>query len=229
MAIALDGTSSSGTFATITSFSWPHTTAGTGLILIVGAQTRDPTDADQTIGSITYAGTTLTKIRSDQDTGGASHTRSELWYVKSPTTGLGTISLYLGGTTEFAAGNGISLTGVDQTTPIGSNAGTRGLATGGSVALTIDNTNSWMVDSIYSKSGSNLTIGANQTQIHQLTISSDRAAASYEGTVSNPGTMSWSFSTTDDFAMSAAVVNPTIPPPSVTTVGWKTLLGVGRG
>src|SRR3990167_4631231 len=117
MAIAFDVASNSGNPGTVASFSWSHTVAaGSDLLLIVGVNMYDATDADRVVSGITYNGVALTQsITLNDDT---TDIRSDIWYLKNPTTVANTVEVTMAGTVTDPSAFACSFSGVDQTTPI---------------------------------------------------------------------------------------------------------------
>jgi hypothetical protein len=97
--IAID-TASSG-FAQSSNLSWPHTVgAGTDRFLLVGVSIRD-LDPPDSVSTITYAGQSLTKIGRKSFNRDAS---VEMWYLKNPPTGTGSVVVTLTGIAGIVGG-----------------------------------------------------------------------------------------------------------------------------
>ena len=215
MAISLDSTSNSGVLATVSSNTYSHTCTGSNLVLIVTVETRGGIvgDADVPVSGITYAGAALTKARSDYNDNNF-RTGSEIWYKVNPATGVNNIITTWTGTVEHAGVIAISLTGVDQTNPIGASAGrVANAGTNVFVDITIpqDDDESWLVDCFYHRDGANLTVHSLQTQIAQLAVNAggDRAGASYKGPQGlGARRMSWTAVTADDHNETAVSIAP---------------------
>jgi hypothetical protein len=129
------------------------------------------------------------------------------------------------------AGGSISLTGVDQSNPVelpfsGAN-GNNGTP---SVTVTTVNDNAWVVDSIANRSGAGgnavtATAGAGQTgwwnaNNGNSTNNGVRGAGSYEGPKTPAGAvpMTWTLSSSQDWAIGAVAVKPA---GGVTLVTWE--------
>jgi RHS repeat-associated protein len=204
--IALDTTtsarsSSSQTTASITIGS------GSNRILIVGTSVQDANHANYPITGITYGGVALTKIRSDEATGNA---RTELWYLLNPATGTANIIVNATGSIGELAMEAISLTGVDQTTPIDAQAGQTGNGTASSLSITTSANNTW-VASMFSGEGTITGVGSGQTELGPLTDQSfENAAASYTGPVNPAGASSQIFtmSSGQAYAQSTVSIKP---------------------
>jgi len=213
-AIAFDSATSFAQDAAASSFSFSHTTSGSNRVLIVGVSIRN--DLSQSVSTVTYAGSPLTFLRAD--TNGVS-VRSELWYRVAPATGANTVVVTLSVSAKAAMG-AISLTGVDQSTPIDANAGATGSGTAPSVSVTTVTNNAWVVDAAAFRSTANAeptgTSGSGQTQRWSGYTESGgvsvnvRGKGSTEGPKNSPGgvVMDWSLSASVDWAISAASFRP---------------------
>jgi hypothetical protein len=95
--------------------AWAHTVSGNNRLLLVGAAIR----GNVPIASVTYAGLPLTKIR--HDTFGTD-VRSELWYLVAPPLGTANVQVHMSGSQNVIAG-ATSWTNVNQSNPLGNNAG----------------------------------------------------------------------------------------------------------
>ncbi len=215
-AIAFDSATSFAQDAAASSLSFSHTTSGSNRFLIVGVSIRN--DASQTVSSVTYAAAPLTFLRAD--TNGVS-VRSELWYRVAPATGANTVAVTLSASAKAAMG-AISLTGVDQSTPIDTNAGATGSGTAPSVTVTTVVNNAWVIDATGFRSTANGaptgTAGSGQTERWSGYTESGgvivniRGKGSTEGPKSPAGgvVMDWSLSATVDWAISAASFRPAV-------------------
>jgi len=178
--------------------SWSHTCTGSNLVLSVEVvyQTSAGTDFTHITG-ITYNSVALTLASSATTTTG--HVGTEIWYLKGPSTGANTV---LATFAAPAAGNiggmigAISLTGVDQTTPVDvSTNGAMASATSNSLSATTTKDNDWFVDSNYILNTNNMT--------------------------STSGTMRWGFIDTGDVAASTASTRGPLTPPGSFSMGYS--------
>jgi hypothetical protein len=214
MAIAFDAASYSAVVAGTDTVSWNHTCAGVNRLLVVGVLLSLEV-VIKAVSSITYGGTSLTKIRSDTNSL-SKYQVTDLWYLVNPSTGSNSIVVTLDGnltpTSAMRAG-AISLVGVHQTTPDANN----GAAAQGhtSVVVTTTKDNCWVVDC-----AGNFTtvpvVGAGQTQrVNQQNHStwpSYLAMSTEPQPTAGATTMSWVTNASDYFAVSAASFRP---PPAV--------------
>ena len=115
--IAVDTVSSSPNGNNVGSVSWSHTITSTGsnVALVVGAVSRDSTDADRPVVSVTYNGINLTRIRQDDEP--VNNVYSSVWYLVNPPTGAHSVTITYTSLVTEAFGAAISFTGVDQVSP----------------------------------------------------------------------------------------------------------------
>ena len=211
--IAFDASAS--TSGSAASFTFAHTTSGANRLLLVGVTIR--TDAGQTVSSITYAGAGLTFVRADTI---AASVRSELWYRIAPATGSNSVVVTLSASAKAAVG-AISLTGVDQTTPVDAQNGATGTSVTPSVTVTTVMDGAWVVDAVaFRSTGAGTptgTAGAGQTQRWSQynegggTATNIRGKGSTEGPKTPAGAvvMDWTLAASVDWAISGVAVRPT--------------------
>lgn len=230
MAIALDGTSFGTTEVDGTQLTWTHIVAGDNRLLVVGVPIAHNTIRVQ---SVTYAGSALTFIAGTTNTVSAPDTYVGLWYILAPNIGTNTVAVNYDGTLDNLGGGAISYTDVAQTgNPEGSITGTVS-GTAGTVTVTTVADNSWVVDAVHNSDNQALTVGAGQTERleFRVALATSEGAMSDEGPVTPAGAvaMSWTSIGTDQWAMVAASFAPVGGGgTTVTTAGWKSLMGVGR-
>ncbi|PJE64865.1 MAG: hypothetical protein COU90_01205 [Candidatus Ryanbacteria bacterium CG10_big_fil_rev_8_21_14_0_10_43_42] len=211
--IAYDATSNSGSKLNVSSFNWSHTTSGTNRLLVVGVAMNDSTDSDRTVTGITYNSVAMTNVREDDND--ADNNSTSLWYLANPSSGANTIAVTLNGTNSGATGAAISLTGVDQLSPLDAQNGST-LTNNNSLSTSVTTIadNAWVVDIIFSEVGSQGTpaVGAGQTRVGLVETTPFDSAISYEGPKTPAGsvTMSWSNTVTGgaDWSQSAASFKP---------------------
>lgn len=142
MAIAFDAASS--TSGNSSSFSWSHTCSGSDRLLVVQIGIQNGAEVSP-ITAVTYNGVALTLQRRDYVT---YQVVAETWTLVAPATGANNVQVTLSGADKMAMG-AISLTGVDQSTPVGAKNGyITSSGTGGpqSISLTTSYDNSWIVE-----------------------------------------------------------------------------------
>jgi len=98
-----------------------HTTAGTNRLMLVGVSMNINHGNTAKVSGVTWNGTALTLLGAHNDAGGTR--RVEQWYLLAPATGTAlnvVVSFTIpAGATEGVAAGVTTLTGVDQTTPLG--------------------------------------------------------------------------------------------------------------
>ncbi len=145
MAISINNTSSgeTGQNAFPSSVTFSHTVnAGSNRLLIVSLTSK----RDGSFSAVTYNGVALTKIRDDY--GAALQQRSQLWYLIAPPVGTFNVVATVSGSINDTSYGGLSLDGVDQTSPIEANNGNSGAVNGStnpSAAVTTVTNNDWTV------------------------------------------------------------------------------------
>lgn len=173
----------------------------------------------QQVTGETYNSVALTKI-TGATTSDAAGRELNIWYLKAPSTGANNLvatwnGAALNGSFESSGLSIISLTGVDQTTPVdSSNNGVAAATTTPSLAVTIVNNNAYMVGGCFTDyNPSNFTeTGTNQTRIHAQVAGNPTytGGESYAGPRnSGSQSMSWSVTTdTHDWHIGIAVFKP---------------------
>jgi hypothetical protein len=220
MGIALDTTSDSGAQASVSTFSWTHI-VGNGLansILIVAVGASDAANANNTnVSSVTYGGVALTRGPHITESGAGNG--AEIWYLIAPAAGSASIQVTLVGSCATSHAAGVSLSGVNQTTPTdGSNTTNAGQSL--SIATTVDG--DWIFDAAAVGTGNTGRIngfGAGQTALFP-TSGTATQGASYSGPDTPAGTFSTSF-TTSGFTQEAYVSLAIQPAPATASSGWE--------
>lgn len=213
MAIAFDADSRGLGAAPSSSLTWSHTVSGTDRILIVGMNARSTTTA-----GVTYNGVAMTlAINKAYITGEVS-----LWYLSAPSTGANNVIATLAGASTGLQGGGVSLTGVDQTSPIDATNSSSGSSITASVSVTTVADNCWVIDCMGQSSGpASITANGSQTQHWDVTPVSSSCGGSSKGPVSPPAStsMSWTINPSGDWGDTVLSLLPAaiIPPPSSRT------------
>src|SRR5437899_4287912 len=175
--------SSSQTGGTSTT-TWAHTTSGTNNVLVVGVSWANI--ITRTVTSVTYAGQTMTSAGSAVNAG---NTGAEIFYLVAPAVGSNTVIVTLSGAANSLVGGAVTLTGVNQTTPLGIFASATGTSVTPSVTVTI-NTGETVIDTVSLTSSGAITVGVGgQTQQWQAGTSGRGAGSTKPGAPSP--TMSW--------------------------------------
>ena len=213
--VAVDTVSTS-TGGPATSLTWSHTVSGSNRLLVVGVTMR----AYQTISSVTYAGTGLTKSGAVQ-AGTGNNPRTEIWYSKDfePTTGTNNIIVTPSGS-EYMEAGAISFTGVYQTTPLGPFASNYAASGSPSTVAVTSATGDIVLDVLKFWNGSGeSTKDASQTQ--RWYLSSDGGHKGGGSTKAGAGSVTMSWTRTDNNAWSHAGVSVKSYQSSISTTGFS--------
>jgi hypothetical protein len=202
-AIALDATNNTlNTISVVTSMSWTHTVSGTDRVLWAGIMMDDSADVDRTVTALTFNSDVMTRFGTDgnDDT---TNVTIEQWNRTAPDVGSSlTIQVTFNGFIEYAYGVSVSLTGVDQTDPLGTN-NSSAVTDANTITYTIaTNTlsnadNAWIIEMSNIETGASITCTPNSGQTEFVDISTsastDRICAGYEGPITPPSrqTVSW--------------------------------------
>ncbi len=218
--IAFDAASNSGALASTTSTTFALTVAvGTGLngIVVIVSASRGGTTAALTISGITYGGVAAVKARrdeySDVDSGRLA---TEIWYVVNPPTGANNVIVTEGGTVSFSAVTAMSFFNVDAKNPIDNSNGNSALGQASPItnSVTTLSSGAWLVDSVYSKTGGAIAVGANQFQKSNVPVNSggDQVGSSSKGPISPPAStaMAWTYTTADDYCQTIVSLTPSL-------------------
>ena len=190
--ITFDATSTSYSSGT-SSLSWSHTVGSNdSRLLIVGVSVGTTTN----VSSVTYGGVSLTRL-TYKDNG--SQNRTELWYLKNPSSGAANIVVNMASSAMLTAG-AISWYNVDQDTTFG----TPVTASGSSQTPTVNVSSASdevVVDAVaghIDMSVGTMSVGSGQTQRWNRTQTESLMHGETAGGSSEPGasttTMSWSLS-----------------------------------
>ena len=185
--------------------------AGTDRLLVVSIGVSKPAVA---VNGVTFNGTLLTKDTTIQ-TGDA---KIELWYLL-----LGTSSTATSGNVVATWNSGSLLegvmavsdyTGVNQASPIKARTALSG--TGNSASVSVSTTPGDLVIDAIAKTGNAPNIGANQVSIASDGTNSVKQASSYEIATTSTTTMSWGFTSSENYAIIAVALDG-----GGTTVSWN--------
>ena len=219
MALAIDAvTNASGSGAG--PFTWSHTCAGSDRVLVVGISYYDSGD---TVSAITYNSVAMTVVGSSTVSNGQCTV--SLYRLIAPATGSNTVSVtFTGSVFDFKAGS-ISFTGADQTTPLGAANTATGSSTTPSVNIT-SATGEIVLDTIAIVHSGTLTVDGSQAQRWNGTGGGFIKGAASTEDGSTTTTMSWSNSSSQDWALTGVSVKPVAAAPS--GVHQLCLTGVGN-
>lgn len=191
-----------------TTMSWPHTTNSQNNRLLVVSVQIDAVGV--TVGSITYAGSPLTKAMNQigNCNGVVNQCDAEIWYLKAPQSGTNTIQVTVaGGTATDLIAGAVTFSNVDQTTPVGTtSAVTANIASPHVLTVTGTNTNQIVVDSV--ADSRLITVDPSQTQINNIVGATIDGGGSYKaGRNASNTVMSWSSDTTGVYAQVGVAIN----------------------
>jgi len=217
--VTLDGAVSSGTAASGSSLSFAHTTGtGNNRLLLVGVSWNCGS-TNRTISSVTFtpdggSAAGLSEVITQLGYSTSNPRYTAIYSLLNPPSGqTGTVTVTFSGSVS----NGImagaaNFAGVDQTTPLGTPAGTNGNSTAASVGFTGLNGDELVFDHVFLGAGSSsytLSVGPDQTELWNPDyVANLRAAASIEQATSSSVTMSWTVSTGNYWAIAAVPINP---------------------
>lgn len=206
-AIAFDAASNGRSATSDQTLTVSHVVSGSNRLLVVAVTTSDSIDADRPITGITYAGTPLTKATSTQNNAGDFG--AEIWYLVAPSTGTNNIIITATAGITRIVGGGVSLTGIDQTTPLDATGGAQGSSGESSAVVTTVADNAWVVDANAQNTSGGATVGTDQTERWNNIGTVLDGASSTEGPKTPAGavTMSWTF-VSSQWAISAASFAP---------------------
>lgn len=225
MAISVGNTASSTAQVSVTTTTVSLNNNKTDVLLVACYR-----HSSSIIPTATYATVSMTSKVAKVITGG-SVLRAEIFYLQNAVTGINNAIVTWNGTISDLAGVFvIALGGVDATTPI------EATATGGespgvlnprSTTVTSLTANALIVDALSDRSNAD-TVDASQTQIGKVG-SGDNMAASYKAATTATGyPMKWTpDQNIEDWAQAVVAVKAAVVLTN-TTVGYKTLLGVGQ-
>jgi len=201
----LDATSS-GSQGGTTSLTVAHTCSGPQRLLVVGVQIEDGTAADPS--GVTYNGDAMTKA--------AGKTQGDVncstWYKVAPATGANNIVVTIGYSARNVSLGAQSFVGVLQSDPVGTTANaSHAGSTAPSVAATTV-AGQYVFDNMVALGSGTATVHASQTQISNLTVTSNhRGATSRELATGTSTTMSWTLASSVAWAILATPIKLAIP------------------
>jgi uncharacterized repeat protein (TIGR01451 family) len=210
-AIVPDGQSSF--FTNGSSLSFPHTVGlGVDRVLIVGVSSYN---SNKTVGTLTYAGTPLTRLGFQDGGNGADDRRMEMWILVDPPVGTANVAINMSSGAKVVAG-AASFFGVNTLAPTGSfvSAGAKStLAT-----LDVASAAGELVVDVLAVKGNAATalVGPGQTQLWNTFSNSNGGAV--VGTASSEAgagavTMSWSLASNEYWVIGAVALKPAPPRP----------------
>jgi hypothetical protein len=186
---------------------WNHTvTSESNRILIVGMSLSD---GNKTGLTVTYGGLPLTRIGVHNGSGSTPN-RVELWYLINPPTGTAPIIVTLSGLVK-AVGGSVSLSGVDQISPLGSFVSDHGTSNAPSVS--VPSAPGDVIVDTFSGDGTviSATPGSGQAGLWNMQTGAGGGDVVGGGSVKPGGataTMSWTLGAGGRWALAAVPVHP---------------------
>lgn len=160
--IAFQGATTSSEAASATGITFSHTvTAGSNVALVVGLAYRDNGGAAPGTVTAAYNGVSMTLLG---HTGRVNQVGAAIWCLANPATGAHNVVISIGQTVDLLRAGAMDFSGVDQSTPCEAGNTATGASNTPSIAITTVTDNSWVVDSLYSKSGNATVTGSGQTE-----------------------------------------------------------------
>lgn len=207
VAPAVDAVTTDDTGDAASSITKSHTTSGSDRLLLVCVAILDPGAA---VSTLTYGGTSLTSVGARQ-TGGNPKTRMELWRLIAPATGANDVVVTLDQAADRFAIAAISLTGVNQSTPLGTfvsafnnNSAAPSLSGANVVASA---SGELVVDCLAAGGTPTATVDASQTDRWNVVTGGVRCAGSTEAGAATVA-MDWTLSGSGQWAIGGVSVKP---------------------
>lgn len=183
-----------------------HTSTGSDRAVFAGVAVVSFTPI-LTSASCTYGGSSMEE---KWDRGFATHYGQTGYILKGQATGAQTVTSTLDDTTPYEQSVIVtSVTGVDQTTPVGTAASASGNSTTPSVTVTGVSSDGMVVDNIATESGSISSVGADQTQRGTHAGAGgfmSGASSTQPGTAG--GAMSWTLAIAENWDIGAIEFKP---------------------
>ncbi|HSH14598.1 MAG TPA: hypothetical protein VLD18_01095 [Verrucomicrobiae bacterium] len=209
--IAFQSATTSAEAASATGITFSHTvSSGSNLALVVGLTYRDNAGAAPSTVTATYNGVSMTLLG---HTGRVNQVGAAIWCLANPATGPNDVVITIDQTVDLLRGGAIGFTGVDQTTPCEAGNTATGASLTPTITITTVTDNSWVVDSLYSKSGNATVTGSGQVERWNGTVNAgaDDTGGSTFGPKTPAGahSMDWSNNgESTNWALAGAAVKP---------------------
>ena len=201
MAIAYD-TASSAQATAASSISVSHTASGSDRAAFIGVGSS--AESPDLTSTVTYGGSSCTEI---WDFIGQTYAHNSSHYYIAPPTSSQTVTATLAGTDDELVIGVTSMTGVHQTTPIGTPQTANATSNAPSVNVS-SATDELVVDNLYAITANTLTVGAGQTERWAQTIGTAVVGKGSTEVGSATTTMSWSMAGADIWTIGAVGFKP---------------------
>jgi hypothetical protein len=184
-----------------------HTTGtGANRFMLVGISQRN-----RTVTSVTYGTTPLTLVGDNNNNGNA---RISIYQLVNPPSGTATITVNFSSSPDKGAVVSVTTySGVDQTNPLGTFATAQ--ATSTNPTVTVNSSTGDLIYDVVAIRNQTVTVGAGQTQRWNLNSGSDMNGAGSTKPGSGSTNMSWTSSSSADWAIGAVAIKPAV---SVNTI-----------
>tara|TARA_Y100000310_G_scaffold65548_2_gene61043 strand:- start:1837 stop:4668 length:2832 start_codon:yes stop_codon:yes gene_type:complete len=184
-----------------------HTVAtGANRLLVVGVTSHTPAGAPSRPTGVTYDSVAMTEITAAR--GNSTDVTVTLWYLIAPNVGTANIVATFGAG-QRAQVTAVSLSGVDQSTPVENGNSATGTSTAPSVAVTTA-VRDWVVDCVgfEDPTADSAAAGTGQTERGETHDAPHGAATSTEEATGASTTMSWTLDSSVEWAIGAVAINP---------------------
>lgn len=225
MAIEFDASSQKACGSTaVTSISWSHTvTPGIGNTYLFGGFCLRDSDGQKGL-SMTFNGVGMSLIRWYNP---VSSVVAELWGMLNPPAGTYTIVATVNGSAARIACGAVSLRGVDQASPYGTNQVAQGNTANPLVSISVAATQ-WGIDVVAFKKDKTNTLSPNTGQTQRVLVASGAGAPGTASDVTcaistRPGafsSMGWTGSIADNWSIIALPINAAEILPSKAQAVW---------
>lgn len=206
--VAFDAANSA-TGAGVSSLSFSLTTSGANRALAGGTAVYSNATTGALPNGMTYNGVALTDLGTASQNGSSGPLRSNQGYLVAPATGANTFQCNFTNTSNFDLGCGaVSMTGVDQSSPVGTPVTAGGVSTTPSATVTTA-ANELIVDFLVIEHTAALSVGANQTSRFSNIASSGfikHASSTQAG--ADGGAMTWTNGGSTNWATIATPFKP---------------------
>ncbi len=211
--VAVDAVSTYSTTGTtkVSPATVSHTVSGSNRLLLVGV-TLWPSTMGDTVTSVTWNGTSLTKITHAQ---AGSAIRTELWKLLAPATGTYNIVVTFSRALNCTVG-AISFTGVNQSDPY--RAASTGTGTSTSASITVASATGEMVLSVAGAGTANYNFNSFSGDTERWNLSSATYPKGAGGTTAGAGSVTATHGIANN--NSWAIIGLPIKPASLTAATW---------
>jgi MSHA biogenesis protein MshQ len=206
-AIAIDNTSSN-FFNNSSSLTVSHTTSnGADRFMLVGVSLWN--EDNETVSSVTYGGTGLTRIGSVSN---GNDSRVEIWKLLNPAAGTANVAITFSSRVQKGAGAGVmTFTGVDQISPHDTFQSRTGDSDEASISVSSASGDLVFVAAASEEQDDPLDIDAG-TERWNVKVNGNKKFAGAGGTRngSNSTTIRWDLGDSDDWAIAGLSINPSL-------------------